>query len=132
MSKTWPAAEASTCGSMSMTNVVLPAASRHHLCMLVREAVANVLKHARATTLDFSLHVRDGRLEMVIADDGQGFARDHVIGDDQDGLANMQARAEELGGVFEIASTPSRGTRVSVLVPFVAADGRVNEARRTG
>jgi len=112
--------------------VVLPASSRHHLCMLVREAVANVLKHARATTLDFSLHVRDGRLEMVIADDGQGFARDYVIGDDQDGLANMQARAEELGGVVEIASTPSRGTRVSVRVPFVAANGQVNEARRTG
>ena len=113
-------------------DVVLPAASRHHLCMLVREAVANVLKHARATTLDFSLHVRDGRLEMVIADDGQGFARDHVIGDDQDGLANMRARAEELGGSVEIASTPSQGTRVSVRVPLVAADGQVNEARRTG
>lgn len=129
-------------------DIVLPASSRHHLCMLVREAAANVLKHARATTLEFRLHAHDGQLSMTIADDGQGFRRDGAVDSDQDGLVNMQARVDELGGTIEIASAPGQGTRVEVRVPLNAdavpatanrshlrlhdADRRRDDSRRTG
>jgi signal transduction histidine kinase/streptogramin lyase len=100
--------------------VVLPASARHHLCMLVRETVANVLKHARAQVLDVSLRYRAGTVEITIADDGVGFdlARREVDG--HDGLVNMQARVDELGGSLAIDSMPGRGTRVAVHVPLNA------------
>jgi signal transduction histidine kinase/streptogramin lyase len=112
-------------------DVVVPAAARHHLCMLVREAVANVLKHARATTLTFGLHARDGLLDMTISDDGQGFARGVAVGHDADGLANMQARVDELRGTIEIDSAPAAGTRVRVRVPLgrLSGDGLTHSAR---
>lgn len=110
-------------------DVVVPAAARHHLCMLVREAVTNVLKHARAATLTFGLHAREGMLEMTVADDGQGFARGSAVGHDADGLANMQARVDELGGTIQIESAPGSGTRVTVRVPLVN-DERPGFARR--
>ena len=101
--------------------MVLPSSARHHLCLLVREAVANVLKHAQATTLEFRLHVRAGRLEMTIADDGRGLGSGPFFGDEHDGLANMQSRAEDLGGTITVSSAAGRGTQVQVSVPLPVA-----------
>jgi signal transduction histidine kinase len=127
--------------------VVLPASARHHLCMLVREAVANVLKHAHAQVLDVTLRYRVGTVEITIADDGVGFDLATRTVDGHDGLANMQARVDELGGSLSIDSAPGRGTRVGVHVPLAApaplpsarprlrlrtADDPDHDARRTG
>ena len=91
--------------------------------MIVRESVTNVLKHAEATTLDFQLHVRLGRLEMTIADDGRGCRPGPVSDEGHDGLANMQARATDLGGVVVVSSPAGRGTVVRVCVPLPAGAG---------
>ena len=101
-------------------DMVLPSSARHHLCLIVREAVANVLKHAHATTLDFRLHIRSSLLEMTIADDGNGFCPGPVSGEGHDGLANMQARATDLGGTVAISSDPRQGTKVRITVPLPA------------
>lgn len=112
-------------------NMVLPSSARHHLCMIVRESVTNILKHAEATTLDFQLHVRAGRLEMTIVDDGRGFRSGPVADDGHDGLANMQARATDLGGVVVVSSPAGRGTEVRVCVPLPAgAVGTYDASRR--
>ncbi len=89
--------------------------------MLVREAVANVLKHARATTLEVALEHRGGGIRITIADDGVGFDTAVPAADGHDGLANMQARVDELGGSLTIDSAPGRGTRVAVQLPLSAA-----------
>jgi signal transduction histidine kinase len=130
-----------------LPDIMLPASTRHHLCMLVREAVANVLKHARAGVLDVSLRYHAGTVDVVIADDGVGFDHAMPARDGHDGLANMQARMDELGGTLSIDSAPGRGTRVAVHVPLKApaplpsakprlrlrtADDPDHDARRTG
>jgi signal transduction histidine kinase len=101
---------------------------QHHLSMILREAVANVLKHARATTLDVSLRHRSGAIDVAIADDGVGFTPAAAAAEGHDGLANMQARVDELGGRLAIDSSPGRGThvhvRVPVAVPAVPPGGR--------
>jgi two-component system NarL family sensor kinase len=89
----------------------------------VREAVANVLKHAHATTLDFRLHIRSGRLEMTIADDGHGFCPGPVSGQGHNGLANMQARATDLGGTVVISSVPGQGTKIRISAPLPTGTG---------
>jgi hypothetical protein len=109
-------------------DVVPPSMVQHHLCMILREAVANVLKHARATTLDVSLRHRAGAIDVAIADDGVGFTPAAAAAEGHDGLANMQARVDELGGRLAIDSSPGRGThvhvRVPVAVPAVPPGGR--------
>jgi signal transduction histidine kinase len=83
-----------------------------------------VLKHARATALDVALEHHGDAIRIVIADDGVGFDTAVPAADGHDGLANMQARAAELGGSLAIDSAPGRGTRVAVQVPLAAAAPR--------
>jgi two-component system sensor histidine kinase DevS len=96
----------------------LPAPQARALFLSAQEALANIARHARASHVQLSVEQADGRLVMQVEDDGLGFdlARQRqTVGH---GLANMQARAEELGGTFTIDSQPGRGTSVFVNLPL--------------
>jgi signal transduction histidine kinase len=85
------------------------------LLATLREALANVAKHARAEHVDVSLVVDDG-IVLTVADDGTG------IGDDIDvtghGLRNMARRAEQLGGTMRVGPAGDRGTKLEWRVPL--------------
>lgn len=81
------------------------------LLRIAEEALANVLRHSRATRVSIRLHRKDEQIALSIADNGIGGA-DSSGGM---GLANMRARAEGLpGGQFELISPPGAGTEVRV------------------
>ena len=86
---------------------------KRELLMIVREAISNCVRHARALHAAVSLYARGSRLRLLIADDGIGFAqeRKHVKGY---GLTNMSARARKLGGRLLIRSQVGKGTRILV------------------
>ena len=81
-----------------------------------REALANVVKHAGASTAWVRVEARPGRVLVEISDDGRGFdpAADHP---GHFGLESMRSRAAEIGGLLTITSTPGQGTVVRVEVP---------------
>jgi len=81
---------------------------------LVAEALANVLKHARATHATVTLARRDGRLSLSVADDGAGFDPSAT---ERRGLAGLEDRFAALGGVVHIASRPGAGTRLTASLP---------------
>ncbi|GAA4168560.1 sensor histidine kinase [Gryllotalpicola koreensis] len=83
---------------------------------VVREAVSNTVKHARARTVNVSVALADGRLRVEVADDGQGGVD---ASSRRSGLANLHARAEARGGTFTIES-PTTGTRIVWEVPIGA------------
>ena len=87
---------------------------------LLREAVSNSLKHSRARTL--SVHARrgDGCVVFAVHDDGLGFDPATAVGQGH-GLANMQARAEALGGSVQVVSGGGKGTRVLLTLPVTSA-----------
>ncbi len=85
---------------------------------IVQEALTNVRKHARAQHARVELHIRQNGLELIVEDDGQGFAVDHVQTSQHFGIRIMQERAESLGGTFRIQSEPGKGTRVYVRLPL--------------
>jgi signal transduction histidine kinase len=90
----------------------LPTHARHHLFLVVKEPLNNVVKHAQASTVQFKAEVDDVALRIVIADNGRGF----TMGQERagsDGLHNMSARMGELGGTCRIESQPGSGTRVT-------------------
>ena len=84
---------------------------------LCQEALTNVAKHARAEHVEVRLLELGGRLELEVADDGQGFEPGRGGGY---GLIGMAERAELMGGTLEIASKPGSGTTIRVSLPRVA------------
>jgi signal transduction histidine kinase len=80
---------------------------------IVLEAVTNVIQHAQAEKCEVSLALENGNLKMEIKDDGVGLPKARVHGI---GLDSMRERAEELGGRFELSSSP-QGTSVCAEIP---------------
>jgi signal transduction histidine kinase len=95
----------------------LPRGAETQLFGVAREALANVVKHAGAKRVWVRVEARAGRVLIEIRDDGRGFhpAARHP---DHFGLRSMQSRAEELGGVLTISSSPGQGTVVRVEAPM--------------
>ncbi len=96
----------------------LPTAVARTVFLATQEALANVARHAKAGQVILRLHILSGWADLSIADDGRGFnAQDHTrhVGH---GLANMQARAEELKGAFTLQTAPGRGTTISLRLPM--------------
>jgi signal transduction histidine kinase len=86
---------------------------------MVQEAVTNVYKHARASTITVSLACRRNRWMVAVEDDGVGFdlpVRGHH-GAGGHGLAGMRERVDVLGGTFEIGRGPTGGSRLIAWIP---------------
>jgi len=86
---------------------------------IVQEALTNARKHASAGHVSVTLSQGTRGLEIEVWDDGSGFNPLAIKRGEWPnlGLQTMQERAEAIGGVFEIESTPGSGTKVRVTVP---------------
>jgi signal transduction histidine kinase len=82
-----------------------------------REALTNVVKHARATSALAHVDARAAHVLVEVRDDGRGFDPDAAYSG-HFGLDSMRSRAAEIGGRLTIASTPGVGTVVRVRVPL--------------
>ena len=86
-----------------------------HLQAIVQEALHNVVKHARATSVNVSLTRRGDRAVLVVEDNGRGFTPSRHAGADAGfGLVTMRERAELAGGGLEVESSPGGGTTIYV------------------
>jgi len=90
------------------------------LVRIVQEALTNVRKHARATSVRVDIRRRDDDIIVVIGDDGVGFnlAARTRSENPRFGLTTMRERAESAGGRLSIESTPGRGTTVTFSMPL--------------
>jgi len=83
---------------------------------VVREALSNVIRHARATAAEVVLAVTGDELQIAVSDDGIGIRRS--ASPSGHGLRNMATRAEQLMGTFDVRSEPGEGTTVSWRIPL--------------
>jgi two-component system sensor histidine kinase UhpB len=90
------------------------------LYRVVQEALTNVAKHARATSVSVRIERTGDRVTATVRDDGRGFAVGEVLDSRERGLGlfGMQERAALVGGVLRIESEPGRGTQVSIAAPI--------------
>lgn len=79
---------------------------------MTQEALSNALKHAQASKVHVLLEFEPEVVQLLVQDDGQGF--DSNGNHSGHGLNNMRQRAEELGGTYDLTSTPGNGTQVTV------------------
>jgi len=96
------------------------------LFRVAQAALVNTAQHAKATSV--SLHIRDmpQTVLMEIHDDGRSFDVAHVLDSTRNrrlGLIGMRERVEMVGGVFEVTSTPGKGTTISASIPFKRIKG---------
>jgi len=108
--------------------VPTPGDMRRGVLLIVKEAITNVISHARASRVVLRMAVDDGRLRITIADDGGGLAFGGRAGGGA-GLGNMRHRAAELGGRCDVTSDPNGGTIVRLELPLtdpIAASSRTN------
>ena len=96
----------------------LPAAVEVAVLRIADEAMTNVVRHAQASSCRVELVV-DGDVRLTVMDDGTGTLR---IGEGA-GLPSMRARAEELGGLFEVRPRPGGGTVAEAVFPHCVPRG---------
>jgi signal transduction histidine kinase len=92
----------------------------HHatdLLYIAREAMSNSLRHAQARRARLTLEMCQGRVRLVVEDDGIGFDRAGIR--EGEGLRNMTARAAKLSADVTVSSAPGRGTRIILELPDV-------------
>lgn len=96
----------------------------------IRELLANVRQHARATRVEISsIRRRDGSIGITVADNGIGLPPHRRRGRPFDetggiGLWSIDRRLRDFGAMLDIDATPGQGTRAMVILPahLVAGD----------
>ncbi len=111
--------EEGVCGELSREQVV-------QLSHIAQEALANVLKHAGASSVTVRLLPQDHRLILSIQDNGVGFDPEAVEPTAGQGLRNMAERARALGGHLSVKSAQGSGTEIGVQIPLA---GGIGESR---
>ena len=96
---------------------------RHNLFLVIKEALHNIVKHARASEVRLRIQFAADTLDITIEDDGRGFdpalARNGAVDDAlADGLRNMRQRMNDIGGEFEFQSGVGAGTNIHLRLPL--------------
>jgi signal transduction histidine kinase len=102
----------------SFPEVNLDSERRHHLLMVINEAVNNIMKHSGSGSARLRVGWRAGQLEVAIEDDGRGFAPADIK-PGRNGLENMRRRMSAARGSLVIDSSPGAGTRIRLNLPFL-------------
>ncbi|TLY51352.1 MAG: sensor histidine kinase [Gammaproteobacteria bacterium] len=94
---------------------------------VMHEALTNVVRHARARTVELNVRVRGKHLRCTVRDDGIGFDRTRRRTNISAGLGliGMRERVNAINGSLRISSAPGRGTVVRVALPRLLPSAQV-------
>jgi PAS domain S-box-containing protein len=93
----------------------LPPRWEEHLLCISQEALANTLRHARATRFEVRLFFGQDELRLQLRDNGSGFDLQRCGAGF--GLACMRKRAEQMRGMLTIQTNSGQGTEITVSLP---------------
>ena len=93
---------------------------------IIRELVANAIRHGGATSIRIAGSEENGLLLCSVRDNGCGFDPSSAPGAEEGhfGLVGIRERVDAVDGSFEIESAPGRGTRVALSMPAPFKEGR--------
>lgn len=99
----------------------VPASSQKQVLAIVHEALTNAHRHGRAREALVRVDAGDGSVRVEVTDDGGGFDPRTHRGEGSYGLEIMAERARMLDGELRLASSPGRGTKLTVRLPEAGA-----------
>jgi ligand-binding sensor domain-containing protein/two-component sensor histidine kinase len=91
--------------------IKMPMEKRKNFYLIYKEAINNTYKYAESQKVHVSISEKEGKLVMVVDDNGKGFDIT-ATSKNGNGLKNMQERAKEIHAKFDITSLPGKGTRI--------------------
>ena len=96
---------------------------KRNVYLIFKEAVNNAAKYSQCREVKISLSISEGKLMMLIADNGKGFDSEKTFSGN--GLKNMKQRAQQMGAKLTVNSAEAclpdgqgKGTTVSLLLPI--------------
>jgi signal transduction histidine kinase len=92
----------------------VPQSVAEHVMAVLGEALSNIARHAQATRVEITLQATSKEVVLTVADDGVGIPE----GGRRSGLANLDQRAQELGGTFEVQAPVDGGARLVWRAPL--------------
>ncbi|MDB6122087.1 MAG: Histidine kinase [Pedosphaera sp.] len=113
-----------------LPNTPIPPDLRHNVFLASKEAVTNIVKHAKASSVCIRLRLESDRFVLEIEDNGKGMAdMNEARAKTRNGMSNMRKRLEESGGSFSIGPAPEEGTLVRLIAPLgkVKIDGTAKQ-----
>ncbi len=106
-------------------------AVKRELVAIAAEAIENVRRHSRADRVGVSCIGTADTITLDIRDDGVGFDVGHTP-QGHFGVVGMRERAEAIGAVLELSSTPGNGTSLLVTTPRSIDGGSINGSSING
>lgn len=101
-----------------LPNIRLSSPARHHLLMIVKEALHNVIEHAKASVVEIGINASAQKMVLEIKDNGQGLPANRAASQGN-GLQNMVSRSQSMKGTCEIISNrQNQGTTVRISIPI--------------
>ena len=91
---------------------VLPAEVQVATYRICQEALNNIAKHAKPSSVEINLKHEDASIELSIRDDGRGFDHSQPAATGHYGLSMMRERAEAVGAQLSVTSQPGQGTEL--------------------
>jgi PAS domain S-box-containing protein len=89
---------------------------------IFQEALTNIFKHAKATSVAIAIEEQDRHMSFTVEDNGEGFDVAGILAKDAAhrglGLAALDERARMLGGCLDIWSEKGVGTRITCKIPW--------------
>lgn len=89
------------------------------LYRILQELVSNALKHGVADIIDVHLIKEDGKVRLIVEDNGSGFDKENIERSHGLGIPNIRKRIETVGGSFTIDSNEKSGTTVILELPII-------------
>jgi signal transduction histidine kinase len=89
--------------------------AKRNILLLIREAMNNIAKYSKATEASLQININDKHLQILIKDNGIGFAMENTK--KGNGIYNMNQRAKELKGSFHMQSNINEGTIIKAVIP---------------
>ncbi len=100
------------------------AGAAEHLYRIVQESLNNAARHSNCGCVDIELNSEEGRLELIVADDGTNMREGGESGSGL-GLRMIAYRVRMMGGALQFGKSASGGMRVAVSIPTVSIPVRL-------
>jgi PAS domain S-box-containing protein len=84
---------------------------------IVQEALTNITRHARASFVHIVLKQENGKLHLIIRDNGRGITKAEIKNPRSFGIIGMKQRVKSFGGTFDIFGRSQNGTTLEITIP---------------